>query len=196
MPAPTVSAEIRERVHADALLIGLRPAARKHGINERTVCTWAHRGEWKLPHVLQPFGRVKANESKARALNALAEAIDEQGEHSRAYLSSATLQASHDLAQSGGKTEGERVPYAGLLNASRSGDVVHGWQAKRQQPAAAVNVAVILPTPEEQAKLREIDSKLDAIFTLPAAKTGGGGSTLGSSEEGETNPAVENLGSA
>src|SRR4051794_6622194 len=120
----THAMELRQRVHADALIIGVRPSARKHGVSEDTACTWAKRERWQLPECLITLRRsgkrshnaLKSDESRLHALNQLAESIDEQGEHSRLYLSAATLQASHALAGQGGKTDGERVPYAGLLN--------------------------------------------------------------------------------
>jgi hypothetical protein len=98
--------ETWDRVHADALIIGVRPAARKHQLNEDTVCVRAHREKWKLPASLPtlPYRRrainaQEARESTCHALDQLASVIDEQGEHSRLYLSAATLQASHTLAQ-------------------------------------------------------------------------------------------------
>jgi hypothetical protein len=96
-------------------------------------------------------------------MSRLAESIDEQGEHSRLYLSSATLQASHTLAAQGGKTEGERVPYAGLLNVSRSGDTVHGWQAQRTAGPTVQIANVIQPTPEERAERQAMFAKLEEI---------------------------------
>src|SRR5205814_5651915 len=106
---------------------------------------------------------LKSNEIATRTLGELATVIDEHGEHSRLYLSAATLQASHQLAQAGGHTEGERVPYAGLLNVSRSGDTVHGWQAQRTAGPTVQIANVIMPTPEEKAQREAIDAKLDAI---------------------------------
>lgn len=39
----------REAVKTLAMLIGARAAARRLGINEKTVLSWSHRGKWKLP---------------------------------------------------------------------------------------------------------------------------------------------------
>ena len=39
----------RESVRMLAQAIGARAAARKLGINEKTVLSWSHRGKWKLP---------------------------------------------------------------------------------------------------------------------------------------------------
>lgn len=162
-----------DRVHADAILIGVRPAARKHHVNEDTACGWAYREKWKLPACLPTLpanqGRhlhdpQSATQARLRALDQLSESIDEHGEHSRLYLSAATLQAAHELAANGGRSEGERVPYAGLLNTSRAGDTVHGWQAQRQAGAQTnVAVQVVLPTPDEEAKRDALHAKLDEI---------------------------------
>jgi hypothetical protein len=168
--------ETWDRVHADALIIGVRPAARKHQLNEDTVCVRAHREKWKLPASLPtlPYRRrainaQEARESTSHALDQLASVIDEQGEHSRLYLSAATLQASHTLAAQGGKTEGERVPYAGLLNVSRSGDTVHGWQAQRTAGPTVQIANVIQPTPEERAERQAMFAKLEEITRRLAA---------------------------
>src|SRR5207247_10252043 len=120
---------------------------------------------------------LKSREIADHALNELAASIDEHGEHSRLYLSAATLQASHQLAQDGGHTEGERVPYAGLLNVSRSGDTVHGWQAQRQAGAQTNGaVQVVLPTPQEEAKRDALHAKLDEITRRLAERSAARGS--------------------
>lgn len=165
---PRYSQEDRDRVQADAILIGVRPAARKHGINEDTVCAWAAKGGWKLPSVLVEL-RKQATSRGSQALQHIAASIDEHGEHSRLYLSAATLQASHALAAQGGQTKGERVPYAGLLNVSRSGDTVHGWQAQRTAGPTVQIANVILPTPQEQAERQAMFAKLEEITRRLAA---------------------------
>jgi hypothetical protein len=50
----------RESVRVLALQIGARAAARRLGINEKTVLSWSHRGKWKLP-LRRNIGRPPAS---------------------------------------------------------------------------------------------------------------------------------------
>lgn len=171
-PELTDRDKFRQQVHAKALLIGIRPAARFFGIKETTACQWAKRYKWKLPDCLKEFKlkpHRKRDLSSHDVINRFASSIDEHGEHSRLYLSAATLKASHELAQAGGHTAGERVPYAGLLNVSRSGDTVHGWQAQRTAGPTVQIANVILPTPQEQAERQAMFAKLEEITRRLAA---------------------------
>jgi hypothetical protein len=58
----------RESVRALALQIGARPAARRLGINEKTVLSWSHRGKWNLPlrrNIGRPPATLQVSPSEA-----------------------------------------------------------------------------------------------------------------------------------
>ena len=58
----------RESVRVLAQEIGARAAARRLGLNEKTVLSWSHRGKWKLPlrrNVGRPAVRLQVSPSEA-----------------------------------------------------------------------------------------------------------------------------------
>ena len=60
----------RESVRMLAQAIGARAAARRLGINEKTVLSWSHRGKWKLPlrrNIGRPALRSQVSPSDALA---------------------------------------------------------------------------------------------------------------------------------
>jgi len=82
------------------------------------------------------------------AREAQAEVIKKQGEHSRLYLSSAGLKASHEAATLSGKELLDRNTSQAVLNTARSLDVVRGWSAV--QPNVSVQVAnLVMPIIEK-----------------------------------------------
>ena len=58
----------RESVRVLALAIGARAAARRLGINEKTVLSWSHRGKWKLPRRKGGRPALRSNVSPSDAL--------------------------------------------------------------------------------------------------------------------------------
>lgn len=166
--------QLRESCRSLALLIGLRAAARKLGIKERTALTWAHRGKWQLSSIdnFAPLRRFTGQKSREISMHAsIDESIREAGDESRLYLSAATLKASHEAASMAGSELLGKDKSIGVLNAARTGDIVHGWQASRQSGTnVAVQVNVPLPSAEEIAERKAIHDKLSLIFK-PDIKT-------------------------
>jgi hypothetical protein len=156
-----------EALHALALLIGLRAAARKLGINEKTACTIAARNKWELSKVdgLAPL-RAPRPATKSHvgqnATDLLSTSLREASDDSRLYLSAAVLKASHAAAASQGDALLKQGTSIALLNTARTGDITHGWTAERAKPAQ-VNVAVVMPTPEQDAERQAAHDALDAI---------------------------------
>lgn len=170
-----------QQLHTLALCIGLRPAARRLGIKERTALTWSHRGNWKLSEVFAlshcpaHSGRPAAKSNAITAHEALTQIFSEQSEDTRLYLSAASLKAAHDASKAKGHTLRSKSGSTGLLNVARTTDIVHGWTAARQQPAVQI-ANVVLPTPEQSADLKAVDRRLDALTRLfNQSPTGGGG---------------------
>lgn len=161
-------AELQEALHALALLIGLRPAARKLGINEKTATVWAFREKWNLSkafaHHGKPLATFRGQKSKEVSIReAVAESLAEQSEDTRLYLSATALKASHDFASRDPGTFIDQRASQALLNVSKTGDTVHGWTAQRQQ-GTQVQVAVVnMPSAEERAERKQMHNALDAI---------------------------------
>jgi hypothetical protein len=84
----------RESVRMLAQAIGARAAARKLGINEKTVLSWSHRGKWKLP-LRRNIGRP-ALRSHISPSDALAE-FKRQGELTRMDIARAIAEAAEKL---------------------------------------------------------------------------------------------------
>lgn len=160
--------QLREHVHSLALLIGLRPAARKCGVNEDTACAWSSRYKWNLPPALNSiFGArptphaLKADASVVR--EGIEQTFREQSEDSRLYLSSAVLKASHEFASIDPKELTDHRKSQALLNVSRTGDTVHGWQAMRMQGVTVQVANLVMPSADERAALNQVDRRLDDI---------------------------------
>lgn len=162
--------ELVDQLHTLALCIGLRAAARKLGINEKTATSWSCKYQWKLAEVFAISGpplrhRFRRESTGVSAHEAVAEAFKEQSEDTRLFLSGATLKAAHDASTATGKELRGKFESTGLLNVARTADVVHGWTAARQTPLVQI-ANVTLPTPIEDAERKAVDRKLDAITKL------------------------------
>ena len=91
--------------------------------------------------------------------------IRENGSDTRLFLSAAALKASHEAASSSGAELLGKDKSIAVLNAARTGDVVHGWTAERTQGVnVGVQVNIPLPTAEEIAERKAIHDKLSLIF--------------------------------
>jgi len=90
------------------------------------------------------------------------EVMEQQSKDVALYLSSAALKAAHEAASMTGKALLQKDTAIAVEATSRTADRTHGWTAARQQPAVQI-ANVVLPTPEERAKLDALDAKLDEI---------------------------------
>src|SRR5215469_5888669 len=125
------SETLREQARAWTEVLGPRAAARKLGIPEGTVQSWAHRYDWPVPPVFKPLrdyaSKMLRNQGATIAHEAMDEVIRENGQDSRLYLSSAGLKASHEAATRSGSELLDRNTSQAILNTARSLDVTHGW---------------------------------------------------------------------
>jgi len=175
-PAQSKRQHLRDQLHVLALAIGLRPAARKLGINEHTATVWSHRYKWRIADYLSSHARTSQDPKKSNevtAHTALKDVIDEQGEDTRLYLSAASLKSAYHAATLEGRSILEKETSQALLNTARTADVVHGYTAARQQGVSVQIANVIMPTEEEKAQRKAIDAKLDEI-TRRLVPPGGG----------------------
>ena|SRR5215475_2914096 len=167
--------QLRENLRALALLIGLRPAARKMGVKEGTALQWSKRHNWQLSK-LDNFAPLRTRPGRAMSSNgisvreALEQTMHEVSDETRLYLGSAALKAGIAAAGMEGTEILGKDKSIGVLNAARTADVVHGWTAQRTQGTqVAVQVNVPLPSAEERAERKELHAKLDEIFSLKRA---------------------------
>jgi hypothetical protein len=156
--------ELREAVQRDANIIGLRASARKHGVNEDTACVWAHRERWKLPTVFHP--PRPARKRSVAIVNGVASALDqsvkELGKDAQLYLAATSVKASEAYARKSGDELVKGTTPMGIAMIAKASDTVFGWTAERAKPAQ-VNVAVVMPTPEQDAERQAAHDALDAI---------------------------------
>src|SRR5262245_24252370 len=170
--------QLRENLRALALLIGLRPAARKLGIVETTATMWASRHNWKLsetdnfaPLRTRSGRKMRSTSDEVSLREGIERSLREVSDETRLYLGSAALKAGFAAAGMEGSEILGKDRSIGVLNAARTADVVHGWTAQRTQGAqVAVQVNVPLPSAEERAERKELHAKLDEIFALKRAQ--------------------------
>lgn len=186
---------LMDQLHTLALCIGLRPAARKMGINEKTATVWSSKNKWKLAEVFKLNGAPAHSGPTARKSNTvsshagLEDTFREHSDDTRLFLSAATLKASHSASEATGKELRGKMESTGLLNVARTADVVHGWTAARATPLVQI-ANVTLPTPEQDAKRKATDISLDEISALLNAPHPAGGGVDAQPQGGEAKPVV------
>jgi len=89
-----------ELVRMLAIDIGIRPAARKLGVNEDTACKWAERYHWNISGVVKPGPVNSVSNLSASPADVLANVMAERRETSKSYLSEYVVNASREAAKS------------------------------------------------------------------------------------------------
>jgi hypothetical protein len=134
-----------EAVRQLAIQIGVRPAARKLGLNEDTVCTWATREDWFTPKPIVSKAHRTMQAMKARPGDALLQALQEDNTPTRAALSKAHRKAAEHAQKLTGRTLMDKEVAQALRQHGQGAALVHGWEAKqeRDQSQVAVNIAIL-----------------------------------------------------
>lgn len=147
MPAP-IKVD-KDQVRMLVLAVGVREAARQMGLPETAVQQWSCRGKWlaktrptpaalPLPASMQSVTTVR--QTPADALSAV---LADDAKETRLSLS----RSARNLAQ---QAETALLDQAGdVLSAAKVASVVHRWDADKQGPAVAVNIAILGQSDQE-----------------------------------------------
>src|SRR5678809_146391 len=120
----------REAVKTLAVAIGVREAARKLGLNEDTVCSWARRGKW-----FAPTPTPKSQAIDLQALHATPSmALASYGKSTRLHLAKASHKASEHLAEQPAEAILDRSQ--AMRHVSAVASQVHGWEQNQGQQGA------------------------------------------------------------
>jgi hypothetical protein len=138
------------------------------GINEQTATVWSHRGKWNLAQwdkyrPKTPSAKIALKPGEVSIRANIEDTFREQSEDSRLYLSSAVLKASHEFASIDPRELTDHRKSQALLNVSRTGDTVHGWNALRMQGVTVQVANLVMPSADERAALNQVDRRLDDI---------------------------------
>jgi hypothetical protein len=144
----------KEGVRMLAIELGAREAARRLGIKENTVLSWARRGKWKLPK--RKGGGARALTSHAKPGDALIAAHEDLERATRAGL----MQALRKAAEAAGGREALDVENAAQLrDVCLAAARVFGWR-DGSQVTVNTQVNVKVADPERQ---RLIDLRNEAL---------------------------------
>ena len=129
-PAPATQID-KESVRMLAIEFGVREAARRCGLNEDTVCSWAKRGAWFASPAIIYNKPVKALQAPGDIM------LHELRTHERETRLS--------LARSARKlaTEAESAELgqsSHVLNVAKTAAVVHKWGDEKQNVSFSLNV--------------------------------------------------------
>jgi hypothetical protein len=130
----------KEAIRVLVLQHGQREAARIAGLNEDTVCSWAHRYGWSKNATSKPQARTGNTKLVERISDELADAERE----TKLSLARSTKRLAKD-------SETVTLRDAGLVkNVAQTAAIVHRWDAKEQnQGNVVVNVAILGISPDE-----------------------------------------------
>ncbi len=117
--------------------IGLRPAARKLGLNEDTVCKWAERGDWRISDKAKN-GRPPVSTMSAQPGDVLLSELATLERETRLSLAKSAANMANQ-AQSA-----ELKASSDVKNVAQTAAIVHRWDAKEQQTGnVVVNIALL-----------------------------------------------------
>ena len=156
----------RESVRVLAIDLGAREAARRLGLNENTVCSWARRYNWNLPQ--RKNGRHStdlASTLHARPGEVLLATHKELEDRTKTGLAQATARAAEAAAKAAKPLEVSST--AQLRDLAASAARVFGWD-KGPQTAVQVNAGFKL-TMEQLEQMRAL---CDSPFKKPAISEG------------------------
>lgn len=142
-----------ESIRILAIQIGVRPAARKLGLNEDTVCSWAKRENWfATPAVTQP---ITQQALQAKPGDVLLDELADNERETRLSLSRYARRSTKD-AESASLRES---PY--VKQAAQVASIAFKWDQKEQQNNTVVNIALLGVDPAsvsvEQAPVIDVE---------------------------------------
>ena len=132
----------KEAIKTLVVAYGPREAARRSGLNEDTVCAWAARKGWKQ------IRKIPQAICKQDPADALASTLLQDSEATRIGFSIASRKAAESLAErsAGYLLDKDTAQAAKHWHGVAAG--THGWEAKSEQPAVMVNVAILGVDPD------------------------------------------------
>ncbi len=128
----------KEAIRILAMEIGLRPAARKLGLNEDTVCSWADREGWNIANIAKNGRPSVASTLQASPADVLQNELARLERETKLSLAKSAARMSHEA------TEAKLKQSSDVHNVAKTAAIVHRWDAKEQQSAnIVVNVALL-----------------------------------------------------
>ncbi len=129
-PAPAIQID-KESVRMLAIEIGVRPAARKLGLNEDRVCQWSKRGNWfpALPDIQQANVSTVSKPGDVLLRELQTHERETRLSLARSARKLATEAESANLGQSGN-----------VLNVGKLAGIVHKWGDEKQNVQFSLNV--------------------------------------------------------
>ncbi len=114
---------------------GYREASLQTGIPEPTLRQWAKRGGWNGRFVPHAQAVTTVTRSPAEAQAAI---IARNGAETKLNLSEYAKKQAEALAK-----RGKLKDHHAFRNVTAGSSQLHGWEAKQDQPAVMVNVAIL-----------------------------------------------------
>jgi transposase len=154
----------REAVRVLAIELGAREAARRLGIKESTVLSWARRYDWKLPK--RKGGAISAIKLHSKPGDALIVAHEELEEATKTALMQTLAKAAQQVA---GKPGLDVSNTAQLRDICLAAARIFGWDGKPQTEINITNqVGVVC---DEATRMRLIALRESLLTARPAPTT-------------------------
>jgi hypothetical protein len=130
----------KEAIRVLVIQHGQREAARIAGLNEDTVCSWAHRYGWSKTIASKPQART----GNTQLVEKISDELAENERQTRLSLSRYAKKAAQDSE----KATLRDSPY--VKQAAQTAAIVHRWDQKDQATGnVVVNVAILGISPDE-----------------------------------------------
>jgi transposase len=156
----------REAVRVLAIELGAREAARRLGIKESTVLSWARRYDWKLPK--RKGGAISAIKLHSKPGDALIAAHEELEEATKTALMQTLAKAAQQVA---GKPGLDVSNTAQLRDICLAAARIFGWDGKPQTEVNITNQVGVVCDEATRARIIALREKLLAEQASRAAIT-------------------------
>ncbi len=123
-----------ELVRALSMEIGIRPAARKLGVNEDTACSWADRYGWDISGKVNNGPVNSASKLQANPIDILQSELQTHERETRLSLARSARKLASE-AESAELSQSSHV-----LNVAKTAAVVHKWGDEKQNVSFSLNV--------------------------------------------------------
>ncbi len=111
---------------------GQREAARIAGLNEDTVCSWAHRYGWKVA------SKPQARTGNTRLVERISDELEANGHATKLSLS----RSAKRMAEESENAKLDKAPL--VRQVAQTAALVHGWdKGDKDQAQVAVNIAIL-----------------------------------------------------
>jgi hypothetical protein len=132
----------KEAIRILVLQHGQREAARIAGLNEDTVCSWAHRYGWSKTIASKPQART----GNTKLVEKIGDELAENEHQTRLGLS----KYAKDVVGELNRRKHKLLVTKEAKDVAQTAAIVHGWDAKEQSSGnVVVNVAILGISPDE-----------------------------------------------